>query len=375
MRLPEDGEAFAYASFGDDGTTATVTAGSNIIHISRYLGAGESGVFSVNVEEVDEPWCVSSRAHQLMDASDDWSGIAFYQYSPVDVFEKVWNRPPDIDFVHGRWPRFKRTSDEKEDVVVYDQCYVSRGTVFKHRRFESKRSRLQCVDESSLMLMPQWYRIVDQDFVQMDCGFNCDGPNRNYHHQLGPHGYGVYLAHQGFSSRNPNDNLPNTVGLVIAVSVNGEIRELEKVRRTEWGDFAEDGYAVKLKPGEDGFWVDPAKPLEICQAFRLQLMPETCSWQDWLVSGREFLAMNEVFEAGKFREISFSEDGHLNFLLRRNLEHILSVCSLPITTSSRMNETNGADAGESDTRPAEGKRIALTCGNVSGHRVVTSASL
>lgn len=65
-----------------------------------------------------------------------------------------------------------------------------------------------------------------------------------------------------------------------------------------------------------------------------------------------------------FEEPSFVGDARLNFALRRNLEHILSVCSVPVAEPS-------AAAAASDKIPL----IALTCGDVSGHRISTAASL
>jgi hypothetical protein len=55
----------------------------------------------------------------------------------------------------------------------------------------------------------------------------------------------------------------------------------------------------------------------------------------------------------------FPGDKHLEFTLRRNLEHILSVCSIPV----------------GDNSDGEIKPIALTCGDVAGHRIANEASL
>ncbi|KAK7409438.1 hypothetical protein QQX98_008399 [Neonectria punicea] len=60
-----------------------------------------------------------------------------------------------------------------------------------------------------------------------------------------------------------------------------------------------------------------------------------------------------------FEEHHFTEDGDINQVLRRNLEHILSVCSIPVI----------AEGSKSD-QPV----IALTSGDVDGHRVATAAS-
>ena len=55
----------------------------------------------------------------------------------------------------------------------------------------------------------------------------------------------------------------------------------------------------------------------------------------------------------KYQRIAFSNDSSLDYVFRRNLEHILSVCSIPIGL----------------------ERVAVTCGDVSGHRVGPRASL
>lgn len=61
-----------------------------------------------------------------------------------------------------------------------------------------------------------------------------------------------------------------------------------------------------------------------------------------------------------FRIVKLDQDPHLNFLLWRNVEHILSVCSIPT-----------GDQPSSEEFP----RIALTCGDIANHRVTTKASL
>jgi hypothetical protein len=59
-----------------------------------------------------------------------------------------------------------------------------------------------------------------------------------------------------------------------------------------------------------------------------------------------------------FRKVFFAQDNRLDFAFRRNLEHILSVCSIPV------------DAG-----PHKNPSIAITCGDIAGHRVDSRASL
>lgn len=65
-----------------------------------------------------------------------------------------------------------------------------------------------------------------------------------------------------------------------------------------------------------------------------------------------------------------SPKNHIEYLAWRHLEHILSVCaiplSIPVLKTRDKRRRNPAD----DTAP-----VALTCGDMSGHRISTSASL
>ncbi|KAL1848018.1 hypothetical protein VTK73DRAFT_10214 [Phialemonium thermophilum] len=65
---------------------------------------------------------------------------------------------------------------------------------------------------------------------------------------------------------------------------------------------------------------------------------------------------------------------HIEFVARRHLEHILSVCAVPISIPCRHEDRDdsGRDAGEPKRSKAVG--IALTCGDTSGHRICHSAS-
>lgn len=61
-----------------------------------------------------------------------------------------------------------------------------------------------------------------------------------------------------------------------------------------------------------------------------------------------------------------SARNHIEYLTWRHLEHILSVCAIPLSPPSLF---------ESGTSKVQNEAIALTCGDLSGHRVCTSASL
>jgi hypothetical protein len=156
------------------------------------------------------------------------------------------------------------------------------------------------------------------------------------------------------------DNAPG-ICLTASISINGKIQKLEKVE----GFVSPDIYQIKLEdPG--GFAAKPDKPVVVTQAFQLRLITTTEEWiqlKDIGTPKSEFrcidnplgLEMDNMLELQPlFTKLTFAEnDRHLDFMIRRNLEHILSVCSIPTPN----------------------KGTALTCGDISGHRLVTSASL
>lgn len=60
---------------------------------------------------------------------------------------------------------------------------------------------------------------------------------------------------------------------------------------------------------------------------------------------------------------------HIEFTVRRNLEHILGVCTIPVRASGERDEGLVFD------KPHDVQAIALTCGDMSGHRISTASSL
>jgi hypothetical protein len=75
--------------------------------------------------------------------------------------------------------------------------------------------------------------------------------------------------------------------------------------------------------------------------------------------------MSKVFcEETTFRKICFSAHKDLDYAFRRNLEHILSVCSIPISIE------------QNKVPPSlRGPAVAITCGDIAGHRIGPRASL
>ncbi|KAM3067067.1 hypothetical protein ACMFMG_011740 [Clarireedia jacksonii] len=348
----------AYVSYGDDGTTASASIYGDPIQITRFLGVGRSGFFSVDQEEVPEPWFVQSRAEALMERGVAPYGINFFSENSFEMLDAAFTGPWDMGFVGNRWPRF--TSKTINGFTLTSQHFVSNGTIFHTWCFETEsKDPVPMIPSRDFYIPLEYYRIRELEFT--DSAYEFNGSHSQYSYNLGPHERSVIMTNSGFihdPSIERSEKVPDTVGLVIAVSVNGQIRELEKCN-----NGLSHSYGLKPIAGEDDFVTTHSDPLEITMAFKLQLMRKEVDWKQCLISDAEFLNVNKALNAASnsFTELSFVSDPHVNFIMRRNLEHILSVCSIPLRTERDDNDTN--------TPP-----VALTCGDISGHRLVTSAS-
>ncbi|KAK1656180.1 hypothetical protein BDP81DRAFT_444753 [Colletotrichum phormii] len=104
--------------------------------------------------------------------------------------------------------------------------------------------------------------------------------------------------------------------------------------------------------------------LTVTIAYRLGLIMDKQDRQPSSPSDLSMLSTEAYSEAMSLFEIQFEEqtftaDADVNFRLRRNLEHVLSVCSVPVSSADELNTC----------------AIALTCGDVDNHRITASASL
>lgn len=71
-----------------------------------------------------------------------------------------------------------------------------------------------------------------------------------------------------------------------------------------------------------------------------------------------------------------SSKTHIEYLMWRHLEHILSVCAVPLSTPALYENASGMIPNSDGCSKSEGDTpVALTCGDMAGHRICTSASL
>lgn len=121
------------SSFGDNGTTASVSCFGGLLQLSQHLAAGRSGIFVLDENDTDEPYFVCGRSgdldrmsqstgkpdfgfsislpdklrtgppsdshiEQLLDPAFEWSLISF-----EDEIQDI----PQVKWVNWRWPRYE----------------------------------------------------------------------------------------------------------------------------------------------------------------------------------------------------------------------------------------------------------------------------
>jgi hypothetical protein len=139
---------------------------------------------------------------------------------------------------------------------------------------------------------------------------------------------------------------PEAVGLVIGFFVNGEPQKWEVLQKEQWE-------------------VPPGRCLKLVVGYKLVLL--TSKKLDW----RRLVLSPAAVDIDRFLSEESSShviDVGLDYATRRNLEHILSVCAIPVPPGHVWDYDN---MNPKIAEPA----VALTCGDMSGHRVCTSASL
>ena len=400
LTLDQKGKNDTYLSFGDDGTTASVTEQGQLMQFSRYLGPGRSSVFVADSEGAEEPYFVADRGSYLED-------MARYSWGfGKNIIMRDDNLTYQVSFLRDRWPRVVISGN---DWKLVTQWMVKDGVVVQQsviKNLTKEPLNFEC--EFDLRVL-----IRDLDFVNPAYDFN-EESDRHYTEGAGPNGYGFVKVHRLPKTDRPDDKheheqpktwyaekkeqgddviivegdqnvereetiapvgeqhdvvkklavvsvkerssfqqkqeellQPEAVGLVIGFFVNGEARKLEDFRKREWHT------------------VEPGECLELVAGYKLVLLrSKMLDWKPLIVSAADVdidLFLSE-------RSSSYVISADLDYASRRNLEHILSVCAIPVPPGHVWDYDN---MKPKVAEPA----IALTCGDMSGHRVCISASL
>ncbi|KAK7545268.1 hypothetical protein IWX46DRAFT_113418 [Phyllosticta citricarpa] len=392
-----------YSSFGENGTTASVTSHGRILQITKYFGGfGASGFFSVDLPGMQtgssDPVEAPERTERLFERSTDSSlGLGLSGLMMQDLI-------PRLSFADDRWPIFEFDTQEcsivtqytvKDDVVAQNYVFKSKLQTVENENCKKQTAESQTgsTDQLSLQVRIKDLAIRELDRIQANDRFNSESPNdsndnrdaeiENFIHDqrgvskknqndlfgykifLGPkkssfvvaHQFGPYQSmvdkdmgsalHGGDSSpskhvssaENDEDDdqtvNPKAVGLVVSVFINGKAQE---------ADY--EGWTLHFDPHSQ-------REMTITIGYRLQLMSNRANgWVSTMISARRLFESHLYPDLG-YQQGKLVEDEQLDFIFRRNLEHILS----------QHNETHEDIAS-----------VAITCGDISGHQIESTAS-
>ncbi|KAF4838955.1 hypothetical protein CGCTS75_v000416 [Colletotrichum tropicale] len=292
---------------------------------------------------MEEPFFVKSRLKQFLFRACDPSfakGIGPFGDLPYPGREVYYS-----EFVHNRWPAFKiQAVDMKLDLK-----YVAlNGTIYQTFTFDYSHTFRHYTAAPRLPSL--WMRgdmlIRNLDYV--------NPPKRNSFNRADDASYKALRLDDGRLVREHEDIDGNSAVLCISAFSEGRLLGFSKTRSPEARHMDYDYHlewhesAVKDIEQFGVLSVTIAYTLEYAQSPVALALPMTLS--NLL---EESDPTRHPYEAQ-----TLSPDPKLDFCLGRNLEHVLSVCSIPVSSK------------EADEEPA----IALTCGDVDGHFVSTAAS-
>ena len=338
-------ETHPYVSFGDSGTTASLNAFGDLIQISQTHGSSRSGFFCLDLPDTFEPYWVRIRARQLMSAREvnGQSGGA-YTFSPdLSLYESPQTRH---EFIHDRWPLITL---EYERVTAEVLHVAFQGAIFQQYQWSTKSDPIHYSSGLDITMAAKLL-IRDLDFIDTAYSFNDDEFPKNYSYRISEDGYGFILEHEGLF-RNDKEceewEKFDSVFLAVSMFINGVAQKLELSNNYD------DPVIVVNSPE---FFVVKGHPLQITVGYKILVRDKDWDGNSFPITQDSLCAMHMMLREASFTRLELSRNVHMDSIMRRNLEHILSVCSIPTPQPDRDG-------------------IALTCGDISGHRIVNSASL
>ncbi|PVH95172.1 hypothetical protein DM02DRAFT_507661, partial [Periconia macrospinosa] len=348
-------ERQSYVSFGEDGTTVSINSYGHIMQISRFLGYGRSGFFCADSENISEPYYVQSRMEELMDLAQNPSegiGLDFQDlvYSDKDK--------PSVEFIYDRWPRFELPNANIPKMSI--QYFCNQGTVFQKYVLAFDKDTI-LPEALNRVRMDAKILIRNLDFVWNDTKFN--ESNQTVDRRSGPNHRSLIILHR------ITPGMVEQMGIEISKYVQGAGPKAAALIITPFAG----GVAQTVRDHEGDWYIELSKEvkdnfiksgrIDISMGYRLQLLEENQKWINSTVPAAHLKHMSELFSSNKsFRKIRFSQHKQLDFIIRRNLEHILSVCCIPVPQSPILGNPE-------DTKDSDPSEVAITCGDISAHRV------
>ncbi|KAH7309738.1 hypothetical protein B0I35DRAFT_85741 [Stachybotrys elegans] len=215
-----------------------------------------------------------------------------------------------------------------------------------------------------------------------------------------------------------NDNEPCSIAIILSVMEDGQLRRfveedmltLNRTLKADGGEYAPSvatsekrlevtvAYNMILLSGKQSHWKDfliSAQAMDIAailskepfnNSLQISTMVETTDQADHVsggggdegasevsvedISDTDSLSYQQAQPSG-LPENAGESSPHIEFVVRRQLEHILSTCSIPLKPPRMEEDGTFEDYWANDAFDIP---VALTCGDLSFHRITASAS-
>ncbi|KAI1071714.1 hypothetical protein LB507_005364 [Fusarium sp. FIESC RH6] len=397
--MEDSGRTSTY-SFGDGGLTATASPSGRLLRISRHF-PGEKFGYCVDHYDITEPYMAINRITEFVSSANDPDhNIGFYPD------QKSWfsnTESPPVEFTNDRWPLFQINGGDGSCKIQYS---ISHGAIYQTFDFSNGRPPMTLM---SRLLLRQL------DFVDDDNAFNeseddgdddesededededgdgdGDGEGGDDDDNGNDGGYETHLLNEGKcikrSHKLGKDGHKHAALFVYAFSGDTALTFEEFTKHKDAASEEDSGMAEQgvIQEGEaeavEGMYESSDEDSEddddddnektyyrilddntVAQSTKVTFIYVLNLETGEVESPPESLKFTAAPEFAKMdvrKRLFTPTNPDLNLALRRNLEYILSVCSVPVYP---------------DANDDEEFAIALTCGDIDGHRIVTAATL
>lgn len=328
------------------------------MRLSQYLGGenNPSQMFGLEFPRGAGPYLVSWRAELFQDELPIPNGGFGLQIRDIDGLQR---EVPKLEFLNDRWPQV---------------TYSVKGFNVRVRLFCQKDTVIQQFTVTNNMTSAADLQfVISVDFLMHHLNYMDSKNDIKLAYERGPHGYGVIVVGSKTDEENP-DRISEQIGVLVGLFRNGESEQLSLKDAEETSNQR----AVEVK-----YHVQESETLELTAAFRLQFLKRDSVWKDFVLPISD-VDVSELVQSPALAldRWPFLHDDVLSRHFRRNLEHILSVCSIPLKVGvlerrqcGDIFEHNASIEPNEDEKAHRVTPIALTCGDFGDHVVSVPGSL
>lgn len=341
-----------YASFGETGLTATATAYGHLLQITQYFAKDPSGFYCVGLKDVLEPCWVTQRMEQFQAYIVDPDKGMRLEVESFDNSETT-NKMPQLKFLSNRWPNFI-TQPVAGNFNTEVQYFIHQKTVYQTYTFTSRGESSTSLPE---MAINAELLIRDLDFSSSSIWNMQEADNSSYEHRAPRGKHCILRMHKTGTEQDGDANEPannNAVVLAIWPFINDSPQSVQREGASAKYIITHGSEALNTLENMS-VTVTLAYTLHFVPLSKVEDIPSPSPPMKLLRKLKTDAEKNESLFANPL----FPGDENLDYALKRNLEHMLSVCSIPV-----------GDNTEGAIQPT-----AITCGDLAGHRVANEASL